>query len=90
MNIYCVSGLFVLFSFEFISILVYAFLVNRFTKENQSKRHPMAFLAFATGPRNCVGMRLAKLEAKMALTAILQKFRFVTSPETEVLYKRIQ
>ena len=37
-----------------------------------------------TGPRNCIGMRFALLEAKLALANILLNFRFKKSPRTAV------
>lgn len=43
-----------------------------------------AFVPFGAGPRNCVGMRLALLEAKMALVAIVQHFDIKPAPGTEV------
>ncbi|KAJ8304304.1 hypothetical protein KUTeg_017887 [Tegillarca granosa] len=51
--------------------------------QNNEKRSPYVFLPFGVGPRHCIGMRLALLEAKLAVVAILQKFRFETTPDTE-------
>ena len=55
----------------------------RFTPEEKAKRHPCAHLPFGHGPRNCIGMRFALLEAKMALIEIVSKFRIVLAPETK-------
>jgi len=56
----------------------------RFTPEEKAKRHLCAYMPFGHGPRNCIGMRFALLEVKMALISILQKYRIVLAPETEV------
>ena len=58
--------------------------ICRFTPEEKAKRHPCAYLPFGHGPRNCIGMRFALLEVKMALIAMVQKYRIVLAPETEV------
>ncbi|CAJ0956503.1 unnamed protein product, partial [Mesorhabditis belari] len=42
-----------------------------------------AYLAFGAGPRQCVGMRLAYLEQRMAFAALLRKYDIVAGPETE-------
>ncbi|KAL3842944.1 hypothetical protein ACJMK2_020917 [Sinanodonta woodiana] len=57
---------------------------DRFSPENKDRIHPFTFLPFGEGPRNCIGMRLALMEAKMAIAALLQNFRILTSPETEI------
>ncbi|KAL3842936.1 hypothetical protein ACJMK2_020909 [Sinanodonta woodiana] len=57
---------------------------DRFSPENKDRIHPFTFLPFGGGPRNCIGMRLALMETKMAIAALLQNFRILTSPETEI------
>ncbi|XP_025084850.1 cytochrome P450 3A56-like [Pomacea canaliculata] len=46
---------------------------ERHTPEARATRHPCSFLPFGIGPRNCIGMRLAQLELRMALAAVLQR-----------------
>ncbi|KAI8515236.1 Cytochrome P450 3A4 [Branchiostoma belcheri] len=60
------------------------FRPERFSKEEKEARDPYAYLPFGSGPRNCVGMRLALLELKFALAKALEKFRFVTSDKTVI------
>lgn len=60
------------------------FKPERFTAEEKQKQHQFAYLPFGAGPRSCIGMRLAILEAKITLYRILQKFRFETSTRTQI------
>ncbi|XP_070556771.1 cytochrome P450 3A8-like [Ptychodera flava] len=57
---------------------------ERFSKEEKEKRHPYAWLPFGAGPRNCIGMRFALLEAKIGLVRIFQNFTFEPCAETEI------
>ena len=59
--------------------------MHRFTPEEKAKRHPFAYIPFGYGPRICIGMKFALLEAKMALIEIVSKFRIVLAPETKVI-----
>ncbi|CAF1402470.1 unnamed protein product [Didymodactylos carnosus] len=46
-----------------------------FVPERHSvKRHPLAYMPFGVGPRNCVGMRFALMELKMCLARLLHTY----------------
>ncbi|XP_052782645.1 cytochrome P450 3A2-like isoform X2 [Mya arenaria] len=60
------------------------FKPERFLPEEKAKRDPFTFIPFGHGPRNCIGMRLALLEAKIALVSTLRKVKFFQVTETEV------
>ncbi|XP_046449634.1 cytochrome P450 3A14-like [Daphnia pulex] len=55
---------------------------ERWTPENKAKRNPYSYMAFGTGPRNCIGMRFVMEELKLALCSLVQKFRFFPIAET--------
>eukprot|EP00064_Thunnus_orientalis_P017994 superscaffoldBa00003994_g18082 len=60
------------------------FIPERFTPEAKASRHPFVYLPFGAGPRNCVGMRLAQMEIRMALVRLFQRFSIVACSETKV------
>lgn len=60
------------------------FKPERFSQEEKAKRDPFVFMPFGQGPRNCIGMRLALLEAKIAVVAVLRKMKFVKCDQTEI------
>ena len=41
-----------------------------------------AYMPFGQGPRSCLGMRFALLEAKLGLASIVRKFNLLPSPKT--------
>ncbi|XP_052080764.1 cytochrome P450 3A28-like [Mytilus californianus] len=58
---------------------------ERFSAVNKETRSPYSYMPFGHGPRNCIGMRLANLETKMAMVRILQHFRLKPTPDTKYL-----
>nr|AHL88986.1 cytochrome p450 3045C3 [Brachionus koreanus] len=44
---------------------------------HQIKRNPLAFMAFGNGPRNCIGMKFALIELKIALVKLIMNFEFL-------------
>ena len=55
----------------------------RFLKEDKEKRHPLAHMPYGHGPRICIGMKLALMETKMALAALIREYKFVEGLDTE-------
>nr|UOU03251.1 cytochrome P450 3049D1 [Brachionus rubens] len=49
------------------------FRPERFLEE---KNQNYTFIPFSTGPRNCIGMKFAQIEAKILLVKLLQNFKF--------------
>ena len=56
---------------------------DRFSSKNRKKINPLTYLPFGYGPRNCVGMRFALLEAKLVLATVIKKFKFEANQYTE-------
>jgi len=57
---------------------------ERFTAEEREARNTYHYMPFGVGPRNCIGMRLALTELKMAAISILRTLKFVICPETKI------
>lgn len=47
---------------------------GRFDPDRKRERPAYAYLPFGGGPRNCIGMAFAQLEAKVVLSHLLQRF----------------
>jgi len=56
---------------------------DRFSPENKGRIPPLAHIPFGAGPRNCIGMRFALLEAKLTLIRLIKKYRLVPSSKTK-------
>ncbi|XP_076416425.1 cytochrome P450 3A11-like isoform X5 [Peromyscus maniculatus bairdii] len=63
------------------------FRPERFSKENKGNINPYVYLPFGNGPRNCIGMRFALMNLKLALTKVLQNFSFQPCKETQIPMK---
>ncbi|XP_060029337.1 cytochrome P450 3A12-like isoform X2 [Erinaceus europaeus] len=60
---------------------------ERFSKKNKESINPYAYMPFGNGPRNCIGMRFALMNMKVALVRVLQNFTFKPCRETQIPVK---
>ncbi|UYV83490.1 hypothetical protein LAZ67_23001180 [Cordylochernes scorpioides] len=60
----------------------FKFKPERFLPENRDSLTPFTYMPFGLGPRSCVALRFAQMEAKLALVNLLREFRFSRSPRT--------
>ncbi|CAH0549767.1 unnamed protein product [Brassicogethes aeneus] len=57
---------------------------DRFSTKNTASRHQFAHIPFGEGPRICIGMRFALMEAKVGMAAILKNYNITLSKRTKV------
>ncbi|KAJ3645286.1 hypothetical protein Zmor_022952 [Zophobas morio] len=57
---------------------------ERFSDENKAKIKPYTYLPFGSGPRSCIGSRLALLETKTLFFYILSHFEIVPVEKTQI------
>lgn len=55
---------------------------DRFSEDKVAKRHPFLFLPFGEGPRICIGMRFGLMQIRLALIAILRKYKVSHTEKT--------
>lgn len=60
---------------------------DRFSEENKSKIWDCTYIPFGDGPRNCIGMRFAMIQAKIALSLTIRNFNFGLSKKTRLPLK---
>ncbi|XP_054157190.1 cytochrome P450 3A8-like [Oppia nitens] len=60
---------------------------ERFMPYNRDKLVPYTYMPFGLGPRNCVGMRFALMEAKTAIAYLIMKYKFVKTANTTIPLK---
>ncbi len=58
------------------------FKPERFSADARAYLNPYTYLPFGQGPRNCVGMRFALLQMKIALAKVLSNYRVVPCNKT--------
>jgi len=62
---------------------------DHFSPKKMKSRHPYAWIPFAGGIRNCIGMQFAMIEARTVLAEILPKFEFTVTSEPKLLERLV-
>ncbi|XP_047276701.1 cytochrome P450 3A43 isoform X1 [Homo sapiens] len=60
---------------------------SRFSKKNKDSIDLYRYIPFGAGPRNCIGMRFALTNIKLAVIRALQNFSFKPCKETQIPLK---
>ena len=56
---------------------------DRFSRAENEKWHPYAFIPFSAGGRNCIGQKFAEMEQRVALSTILRSYEVLGTTLTE-------
>lgn len=62
----------------------FRFIPDRFMPQNKEKLVPYTYLSFGSGPRTCIGMRFAMVQAKLVTVRLLKQFNFTLSKKTRI------
>ncbi|XP_077276209.1 cytochrome P450 6B1-like [Temnothorax americanus] len=57
---------------------------ERFSEKAVQSRHPMTYIPFGDGPRNCIGSRFAIYQTKLGLMKILRNYKVEACEKTEI------
>ncbi|XP_017798087.1 PREDICTED: probable cytochrome P450 6a17 [Habropoda laboriosa] len=60
---------------------------ERFNDDAVAARHPMSYLPFGDGPRNCIGSRFANYQTRVGLITILRNYKVDVCEKTVIPYK---
>ncbi|XP_017757760.1 PREDICTED: probable cytochrome P450 6a14 [Eufriesea mexicana] len=60
---------------------------ERFTDEAVATRHPMSYLPFGDGPRNCIGARFAHYQTKIGIMTIIRNHKVKVCEKTTIPYE---
>ncbi|XP_005003758.2 cytochrome P450 3A14-like isoform X1 [Cavia porcellus] len=63
------------------------FCPERFSKKNKENIQPYVYMPFGAGPWNCIGMRFALMNMKLAVIIIMQHFSLQPCKETQIPIK---
>lgn len=55
---------------------------ERFSPEMLKTRDPITHLPFAAGPRQCIGLRFAHMQMRIALSLLIRSYKFSIVAET--------